>query len=173
MKVSVGIFGNSFTYPGWDSRNHGAEAAVAPVADEASCSEHGLKLPETGIVDDGHAVGRGERRSRERKDRGWCGSCAMKMQWTWLVATRGAGDYDVTCFRRWRFVPARYGNRGRHDDTSMDGHNTFWSINAGLLSGLQVTAGGEGSSALMPGWRKKKKKKKGGVVFKKNKQTGK
>ena len=36
---------------------------------------------------------------------------------------------------------------------SMVGHTTFWSINAGPLSGLQVTAGGEGSSALLPGWR--------------------
>ena len=35
----------------------------------------------------------------------------------------------------------------------MVGHTTFWSINAGPLSGLQVTAGGEGSSALLPGWR--------------------
>ena len=35
----------------------------------------------------------------------------------------------------------------------MVGHTTYWSINAGPLSGLQVTAGGEGSSALLPGWR--------------------
>jgi hypothetical protein len=36
----------------------------------------------------------------------------------------------------------------------MVGHNTFWSINAGPFLGLQVTAGGEGSSAFLPGWRK-------------------
>ena len=72
----------------------------------------------------------------------------------WLVVARGAGGYDVTCFRRWRFEPARYENRRRHDDPSMDGHNTFLSINAGPLSGFQVTAGGEGSSTLLPGWRK-------------------
>ena len=44
---------------------------------------------------------------------------------------------------------------------SVVGHNTFWSINEGPLLGLQVTAGGEGSSALLPG----------GGQIKKNKQT--
>ena len=69
---------------------------------------------------------------------------------------RETGGYDLTtcCFgasfetRDRNSVIAR-----RHEDMSMVGHTTFWSINAGPLSGLQVTAGGEGSSALLPGWR--------------------
>ncbi len=93
----------------------------------------------------------------------------------WLVAAgverereRETGGYDLTtcCFgasfetRDRNSVIAR-----RHEDMSMVGHTTFWSINAGPLSGLQVTAGGEGSSALLPGWRNNNPEK--------NKQTGK
>ena len=74
---------------------------------------------------------------------------------------RETGGYDLTtcCFgagdsyRR----GTRYRNTEiarRHEDMSMVGHNTFRSINAGPLSGLKVTAGGENSSALLPGWRK-------------------
>ena len=60
----------------------------------------------------------------------------------------GAGDSYRRCTRHRNAEIAR-----RHEDMSMVGHNTFWSINAGPLSGLQVTAGGEGSSALLPGGR--------------------
>ena len=52
---------------------------------------------------------------------------------------------------------------------SMVGHTTFWSINAGPLSGLQVTAGGEGSSALLPGWRNNNPEKQTNRI-KKNEQ---
>ena len=69
---------------------------------------------------------------------------------------RETGGYDLTtcCFGASFETRDRNSEIARrHEDMSMVGHNTFLSINAGPLSGLQVTAGGEGSSALLPGWR--------------------
>jgi len=75
----------------------------------------------------------------------------------WLVAAgderereRAAGGYDFNTCTCWLGAGDSY-RRGtrhrnaeiawRHEDVSMVGHNTFWSINAGPLSGFQVTAG--------------------------------